>query len=237
MAKKKSAQNDYSKIGENISSLMEICGVDASELSKQTGIPSSTISRLRSMTSEVSPNLNSLVPIANYFKITLSQLIGEEPINKTIYEKIKPEKTKKIPIPILNNSNIVDFLETKNINNIQFITTDVYLHEGSFAFYLQGNAMEPQFPEQTLLIIDQKLKIENLDYVLALPVGKNFAIFRQIFIEGEEKYLRTLNPTFNEFIKINHDSHKILGVMVQSRRTYRNVNSATVSDKEKLHVS
>jgi SOS-response transcriptional repressor LexA len=93
----------------------------------------------------------------------------------------------------------------------------------TFAYFLQGNAMEPQFPDKTLLIIDPSLEVENLDHILVIPSGKRLPIFRQVLIDGDEKYVRALNPAFNEFIKLTSNSHTVLGVMIQSRRNFKNI--------------
>lgn len=199
--------------------------MDATELAFATGLPTSTISRLRSNTNTGSPNLSSLIPIANYFRISLSQLIGEEPINNNIYGTFKPNKITKLPIPVLCSENIMDFLALNASDHLSFdtplIDVDIAVSEKSFAYFLQGNAMEPQFPDKTLLIIDPEITIENLDHVLVVPKGKTTPIFRQILIDGDEKYLQTLNPRFNEFTKFNDNTHNLLGVMIQSRKNFR----------------
>lgn len=233
MAKKKVKNINLNKIGEIISDLMESCEIDASELSQQTGLPCSTISRLRSNNTKCSPNLSSLIPIADFFCITISQLIGEEPINQ-IHNKFKPSKIKRFPIPVLNSETILDYLETNTSTETQIINIDLQVSEKTFAYFLQGNAMEPQFPDKTLLIIDPTIEIENLDHILVIPSGKRLPIFRQILIDGEEKYIRALNPAFNEFVKLTTDSHTILGVMVQSRQNFKDIHlpSTTINTKQ-----
>jgi transcriptional regulator with XRE-family HTH domain len=234
MPKKKLINVDFSKIGENITILMNACGIDATELSKLTGLPTSTISRLRSNSTESSPNLSSLIPIADFFRVTLSQLIGEDPINKSVYGTFKPSKLTKIPLPVLCADNITKFVEHRCLKtdfylDVPLIEIDFQLSEKSFAYFLQGNAMEPQFPDRTLLIIDPEANIENLDHVLVIPTGKKIPIFRQVMIDGDEKYLRTLNPTFNEFVKFDEEAYNSLGVMVQSRQTFKNTVSVRCS--------
>lgn len=221
--KKKSNLNFY-KIGKNISMLMDACNIDATILSQQTGIPCSTISRLRSNTTEFSPNLSSLIPIAEFFHVTLSQLVGEEPIPQKPEEMFKANKNRR-HIPILYPHTIFDYFVSGDTSDTVLTHVDLPLSEKAFAYFNQGNAMEPQFPDQTLLVIDPQLEVENLDHVLVLSAGKKIPIFRQILIDGEDKYLRTLNPTFNEFVKITQNSHSIIGVMVQSQRNFKNAAS------------
>lgn len=228
MRKKVLKKLNFTKISENISILIEACGIDARELAFETGLPASTISRLRSNTNTGSPNLSSLIPIANFFRISLSQLIGEEPINQAIYGTFKPNKITKFPIPILCSENIIDFLVHNIPVDAPSIDVDIAVSEKSFAYFLQGNAMEPQFPDKTLLIIDPEITLENLDHVLVIPEGKATPIFRQILIDGDEKYLQTLNPKFNEFTKFNDQTYRLLGVMIQSRKNFKDIELATM---------
>src|ERR1700730_4201865 len=57
--------------------------ISASQLSKNTGLPTTTIKRIRS-NANANPTLVSLLPIAAFFRISLSQLIGEEDIPANI---------------------------------------------------------------------------------------------------------------------------------------------------------
>lgn len=239
MVKKKVKQGVFCKIGENITALMSACAIDATELSQQTGLPSSTISRLRSSITDFSPNLSSLLPIADYFCISLSQLIGEEPLNENVYATFKPTKIHKLPIPVLHPETVLSYLSNKEPGDNTLLHIDFPLGENAFAYFLRGNAMEPQFPDKTLLIIDPSLVVENLDHVLILPAGKKIPIFRQLLIDGEEKYIRTLNPSFNEFIKLTDNSHQFLGVMVQARINFKDFNlpSAVQKHNKKINAS
>lgn len=226
MIKKNTRNIGCAQLGENITSLMEAHGIDATQLSQQTGLPASTISRLRSNNTECSPNLSSLIPIANYFSVTISQLIGEESINYK-YDELNQNTIKKISIPILRAETITNYLCGNNIGTYSFLNIDLPVSEFTFAYYLQGNAMEPQFPDKTILIIDPSIAIENLDYVLVIPIGNKMPIFRQVLIDGDEKYLRAFNPLFKEFTQLTTENHKLLGVMVQSRRSFKDIEFTT----------
>ena len=234
---KKKSNLNFHKIGQNITLLMDACNIDATELSQQTGLPCSTISRLRSNTTEFSPNLSSLIPIAEFFRVTLSQLVGEEPITKEAYGTFKLNKIKKHSIPVLNSENIFEYLASNQIKNSPLINIDLILSENAFAYINHGNAMDPQFPDKTLLIMDPNLETENLDHVLVVQNGKRTPIFRQILIDGEDKYLRTLNPAFNEFVKVTNDSHTIIGVMVQSQRNFKNLSSHVDGEYKDIKLS
>ena len=60
-------------VTKNIFKMMDIQGVSAYKLSKETGISESVISRWRS--GEQSPSVSSLVKVARYFQCGLSELM------------------------------------------------------------------------------------------------------------------------------------------------------------------
>ena len=68
-------------LGEQLASLMHKHHIDDAELSKATGIPASTISRMP-LNSNANPTAASLRPIARFFNISISQLLGDEPLSK-----------------------------------------------------------------------------------------------------------------------------------------------------------
>ncbi|MDU2971048.1 MAG: helix-turn-helix transcriptional regulator [Veillonella sp.] len=60
-------------VTKNIFKMMDIQGVSAYKLSKETGISESVISRWRS--GEQSPSVSSLVKVSHYFQCGLSELM------------------------------------------------------------------------------------------------------------------------------------------------------------------
>lgn len=220
---KTNTQNlDFSQLGKNIILLMEGCEVDGTELSRETGLPTSTISRLRTISTDFSPNLSSLLPLAKYFCVTISQLIGEEPLGDDLCGTHNPSTTKKQMIPLLGAEIIIEYIIHQHLTGAPpQIEVDLAISKLSFAYINNGNAMEPLFLDQTILIIDPELKPHNLDYVLVLAKNKKNPVFRQLLIDGDERYIKALNPAFNEFINITSESHTILGVVVQSRKNFR----------------
>ncbi|OGT48297.1 MAG: hypothetical protein A3E82_05765 [Gammaproteobacteria bacterium RIFCSPHIGHO2_12_FULL_38_11] len=227
--KKKPKHTDFSQLGENITALMKHCEIDASGLSMETGLPTSTISRLRSNTTDFNPNISSLIPIARYFEISVSQLIGEEALPQDICGTFKPNNINKRFIPAPHSDDIAAYLSGTAPDNMSFIEIDLPVSSKAFAYFAGGNAMEPQFPDKTLLIIDPELAAENLDFVLIMPQGKKIPMLRQLFTDGEDKFLRTLNPMFNEFIKIVSNNYKIIGVVAQARMSFKHFETYLIN--------
>lgn len=186
------------------------------------GYPTSTISRLRAISTDFSPNLSSLLPLAKYFCVTISQLIGEEPLGDDLCGTHNPSSIKKQIIPLLGAENIFEYVRHQNlIGAPPQIEVDLAISDLSFACINKGNAMEPLFSEETLLIVDPALTPNHLDFVVTLAKNKKNPVCRQLLIEGDDQYIRALNPAFNEFIKVTEDDLLILGVVVQSRKNFK----------------
>lgn len=63
----------------NLKVLMSLSKINASELARRTGIAQPIIHRL-STGQNTNPKLATIKPIARYFSVTVSQLIGEDPL-------------------------------------------------------------------------------------------------------------------------------------------------------------
>lgn len=218
MVKKQNLSN-YDQLSHNITTLMNHCEIDAVALSRETGLPTSTISRLRSSMADSSPNLSSLIPIARYFEISVSQLIGEELLPAEICGNYQPQETHQY-IPVLNNETITKYFAKLALAELPSICIDFHASKQAFAYRHPGSAMEPLFPAGTCLIADPERAPKHGDYVLVVLKGEQLPLFRQYIVDGDRNYLRALNPAFNELILLNENKYHSLAVLLQSRMDY-----------------
>jgi SOS-response transcriptional repressor LexA len=56
--------------------------------------------------------------------------------------------------------------------------------------------MEPNFPEGSIIIVDPDQHAENGSYVVVRMDDAVEATFKQLVIDGVEKYLKPLNPRY-----------------------------------------
>ena len=66
-------------LGDVLSLLMTECDIDDAKLSREVSIPASTISRMR-LNPDANPTASTLRPIAKFFSVSISQLLGDEPL-------------------------------------------------------------------------------------------------------------------------------------------------------------
>ncbi len=107
------------------------------------------------------------------------------------------------------------------IDNSQAIPeSDVYLpcpvacSRHSFVLRVRGDSMEPKFHEGNLIFVDPLVEAESGKFVVVQQQNAVEATFKQLVIEGGQKYLKALNPDWPErYMQVQPDA-KICGVVV-----------------------
>ncbi|MHC0448483.1 MAG: helix-turn-helix domain-containing protein [Candidatus Lariskella arthropodorum] len=79
MYKIKTEKQGYGKIGEVLRSLIRIAGLNERQLCQILNIAPSTMHQLVNQP-DINPRIDTLLPIAEYFNVSLEQLIGKTPL-------------------------------------------------------------------------------------------------------------------------------------------------------------
>ncbi|HHT0604937.1 TPA: S24 family peptidase [Legionella anisa] len=194
-------------------------GITEAELSRRIDAPRATINRLVSGRTP-DPRASTLETIADYFKISVDQLLGKQPIFVNSSENISEPVGTKLPIidwgDIRNWKEAIKELKTKHNNN--WILVDSSIEKGLFAFKVTGESMWPNLLDNTIVIIDPERKAKNKDFVVAHIKAMDDVVVRQLIIEGKYNFLKASNPIF-PIIQIE-DNDDIIGVIVQTRNNY-----------------
>lgn len=212
------SKKDTSNVSLTLNRLLTDYHISASELARQTGVSQPVVHRIINGETD-NPKMETLRQIANYFSISINQLIGETEININSDGKITgiPQA---LNIPVLALEQAHFWPEQKHkatpIKTVLIEPTSANKH--FFAVTLEDTAMSPSFPAGTIIIIDPELLPKDSDYVVIHRQGQNKAMFKQFLTDGENKYFKSLNPDF-PMMQMTKD-HKILGVMIQARIEY-----------------
>lgn len=141
-------------LSENLSILMSEFNIDDKKLSDLSGVNVATIKKLR-LGQTSNPTLDSLLPIAKYFDISVSQLIGEVSLDDTKYKDI----------PLLEWGD----LESKQKESILIrseIPADSQLAPDCFATQITIDKYETPFKINTVIVINPNKTPSDGDYVL-----------------------------------------------------------------------
>ena len=80
-----------------------------------------------------------------------------------------------------------------------------------FALQVQGDSMEPEFPDKAIIVIDPGYPVENGLYIACDYRGET--VLRQMIIDGEQRFLKPVNPAYPT-VEVSAPL-KIHGVVVQ----------------------
>ena len=199
----------------------EILGVlmgDMSEaaLASAINVPKATIHRVLSG-STPDPRAGTLLPIAQYFNISIEQLMGVAELPGDF-----PLQTQKafesIQVPFIPIEELMVWIN-KGYNPTKFYEVTSFSHksidQSCFVTQITTDEMAPMFPNKTYLISKKMVSIDNDNIVLAIDLKENVVLIRKYVELKGEKYLIPANPSYDI---INFDQKiKLVGVVIEGR--------------------
>lgn len=205
--------------------LIKKWGININQLHQHTGIPLSTLKRLQ-LKQANNPTLTSLTPIANFFSISLDQLIEKTPLlsKNTLV-------TNNITIPLISWKDIIN--SPKNKWRVAFssvLIIDTNLNKDSYALLIENNNWN-NFLASSLLVIDPSLNPDDRDFIIVYKKGRRSPELRQILIHKNKRYLKNVNSS-SEIIDFS-EKYKSLGVIVEIKMNYKKSNAYVNFEDEK----
>lgn len=213
-------------IGKVLSELIKKFGLNALDLDRMTGVPSSTIYRLLK-NKDGNPTIEVLRKLSSFFQITVSQLIGEEPIG-----------CKQVPLVPANEVHRFIGLDQSEKLKYQTIPIDFPVSTKCFATYSKDNMMEPFILMNSIVIIDPDREPSNKDFVLFIKKNNEYPKIRQVIKDGEDIYLKILNTNFPmDLDKFNQDDYVFFAVIVHYRTNLFDFNGIQIVNNTQVKNS
>ncbi len=205
-----------------LTKLMKQAHLDNAQLSYHTGVPITTISRLRNAT-DSNPTIATLIPIANFFGISVHQLIGETELSEEECSMARLHHLQTVQIPIITLQQAIDpiILNEETVQHYRWISSSAALGAGAFAIVSEGSQAIPHLPSGAAIIFSRSIQPKDMDYVVVQIKKDKPPVLRQFLVEGFDCYLKSLIDS--EVIKLGKQS-KIVGVMVQALMDYRKLD-------------
>ena len=177
----KSFYFNLEKFQDTFQRLIKIHKISMHELSRQTEIPISTIQRLKS-DQKCNPTISSLIPIAQYFNVSLDGLVGnEQPKTKTS----KSTSNQQL-IPLITWRDVIPWLKSKKpkVKPETFIPYDGTLSDKSLALKVFTDAWNG-FQKDMILVIDPDRHPKSKNYVIVQKKNVNEVNLKKfLFYEG-----------------------------------------------------
>ena len=214
----------YVALGNTLKKLLFERNMKPVDLARQINLPPPTIHRLITGKS-TRPYQSSLKPIANFFSITVDQLLGEEPLTKIeIGDTDTIEKNDLKTIPVLSWGIPNGSTNVESFNKRIVVSNDI--SDKSFALIMADTSMEPLFQQGSILIFDPCVQYQDRSYILVELFDSRLYVFRQLLIDADHKYLKPLNPDLSTFkMRLLNNNDKIVACLVEARYNFQTQNS------------
>ena len=203
------------KLSANLKNLLFHAKISENELARKTGVAQQVINRILSGENK-NPKIATLSPLANYFMVSISQLIGDEIFDVKPKLNISHLGWKEIPMldwDLLIEKALNELLSQSN----EKLLVDINPSENIFALKMHDDSMDPKFSNGSILIFDHNKKPSNGDFVL-IELPNHQIEFRQLIIKSNKHYKKCLNPAHQDYKATPiGKSVTYLGLLIQSR--------------------
>lgn len=220
-----------------LSSLMEECDIDDAQLARETGVPASTISRMR-INPSANPTASTLRPISKFFAISINQLLGDEPLPKDrLPGTHNPTYFTSSRMPIIEWDWIMNWLENHCENTKEklkiWISTEKEVSPNAFALIIPTDSFGLAFRKGSTIIIDPSQSPRDGDLILLKNKNDKNILLKQFLMDGNETYIRSVNPEIKSTIPIT-ENHKLIGIIIETRFSLQPVEQTTNQEEAKL---
>lgn len=209
-------------IGQRISKLMLDMDVSNAKLARMIGVSRPTIGNW--IEGKSAPTGENLTNLASALKVDPNWLMsGKESRvrldnNVDISQKIPFDG---FPIPVIS------WVAAGSFGPIETVLRDAEVDEylppikecgkNGYGLVVTGISMSPKFEPEDRIYVNPDFQVSDLktgDLVIVSCAGGNEATFKQLIIEGTTKYLKPLNPKWDEqIIKLTEDC-RLVGKVV-----------------------
>lgn len=220
MSVKDQKLNQPLKLGDVLTKLMIECDIEDAELSRQTGIPASSISRMR-LNPDANPTASTLLPLAKFFDISINQLLGDESLPKDRLPGTQNRQSfTAARMPVIQLEWIEEWIDHsgKSIKEklTHWISTEKNVGDKAFALTSPTDSLGLSFRKGSVIIVDPDRKPQDRDLIVLRIKGEKEIVLRQILKDGTDLYLRSINPEITGTKKLEKE-HRFFGVIVETR--------------------
>lgn len=173
--------------------------LNPSELARITGIGQPVIFRMLSGETQ-NPKVATLSPIAKHFGVSISQLIGDEPLPQDdAHNQVAAQNTWR-QVPHYTWEYLLTWPHENDIDADDYLVLNTPVTGSAFAISVSDDALQPYFQPKTVLIIDPK----------AAAYVNDLAIVRQ----NDRITVKKLN--YDEIHNPQKD-YELIGMLIETR--------------------
>jgi len=201
--------------------LMRLHGkLNLSELARETQIPQPTLHHIVSGSTK-NPRRMQLEKLADYFSVSIKELLGIEPLTSMLPEKLQEELNLNM-IPLITWSDLRYWSHsTPNNMRKRYIVANDETSKNAFAIELERNFKPNQlFPKSSIVIFDPEKDPKDRDFVLVYFKELDRVILVQMQIKKGHTYLKRFDDAefADRLIPLRkYHNDQVMATVVESR--------------------
>jgi SOS-response transcriptional repressor LexA len=215
------------KLADILYDLMAKDRIKQTDLSRQTGIPASTLNKIFLGTTD-DPRASTLRTLAQFFGVSIDQLLGlaeapnsGSPPRMLGFSNQISSPSNSLLAPVLHWNEVMEWTSSgvssnKRDEDLSFVTINPQFSEKSFALKVKPS-MASHFRPDALIIIDPKTEFKDGSFVL-VSVDLAEPTVRMISKDGPDIYLKPLESFLTPIQLEPH--HQIIGTIIETRFTF-----------------
>ncbi|EJT2168083.1 LexA family transcriptional regulator [Salmonella enterica subsp. enterica serovar Cerro] len=192
-------------------------GLNQAELAQKIGTSQQSIEQLENGKTK---RPRFLPELASALGVSVDWLLKGSPDSNITYVGPNEPKGKYPLISLVSAGAWSEACEPYNLKDIEeWYDSDIHMLGDGFWLRVEGDSMTspvgPSIPEGHIVLVDTGREAANGSLVVAKLLDANEATFKKLVIDGGQKYLKGLNPSW-PMMPINGNC-KIIGVVVEAR--------------------
>jgi transcriptional regulator with XRE-family HTH domain len=206
---------------ENLKRLMRLHGkLNLSELARETQIPQPTLHHIVSGSTK-NPRRIQLEKLADYFSVSIKELLGVEPLTSMLPQKLQEELNLNM-IPVITWEDLRCWNHTsQNKMQRRYVVANDKTSKNAFAIELQRSLHPVQlFPKGCVVIFDPEKEPNDRDFVLVYFKELDRVILVQMQIRKGHTYLKRFDDAgyADKLIPLRkYHSDQVMATVVESR--------------------
>ena len=202
-----------SVISKRLNQLMAHFGITIKMLSDATAIGMPTIAHLKQGKVCSNPTIGTLLPIAQYFHVSLDQLVGQEPL---YLSNQKPGAIRGYPVDLIHKHQVTQFCGAEPKSSEHAV---IYLEQdwGAFCFALEQE--HDGMARKSYGIFSASIEPCDQDIVIVALPGSKKVYIKRLVDDMNQWYIKDY-PQEGEKQQLLSD-FRIYGVLVAQKTYYR----------------
>ncbi|TMP88541.1 XRE family transcriptional regulator [Pseudoalteromonas ruthenica] len=196
-------------IGERVKHRRKELGLTQYQLADQVGTAQTSIQKIEKGDTKNPRNIEAIARVLNCSPEYLRFGVGEG-------DNVSSGPVVKRQLPLISWVQAGAWSEIQEVSPVEaeHFMCPVNCSDKSFVLKVQGISMEPKFLDGDLIFVDPEARPEHGSYVVARLDEENQATFKQLIIEGGQKFLKALNPNWPDPLMPINGNCTIVGKVV-----------------------